>query len=172
MVEAEVVERQLLARPPERAGDAPAQPRRRNADADPRSPSTRWAASVTIPAGLVKFIEPAVRRPRGHRLGEPTIAGIVRRRKADAARAGGVVRAPEAQRDRLVDDAALEPAGPDRAEDEVGALDGVLERRGGAEGQPLAGLGGLALSTRRCAPAARVEVVQDDLVEAERRPAL
>ena len=42
-----------------------------------RSPSTRWSASVTIPAGLVKLTSQAPGARLAVRSASPTIAGIV-----------------------------------------------------------------------------------------------
>ena len=133
-----------------------------------RSPSTCWTASVTIPAGLVKLISQALgRAARRSSRRARTIAGIVR--SAKQMPPGPVVSCPStpsAERDDLVDHAALELADADRAEHEVGALDGVVEVGRGAERQPLAVLGGEPVEHGADAlQPRRVDVVQDDLVE-------
>ena len=136
-----------------------------------RSPSTCWAASVTIPAGLVKLISQAAgARPRSSRRARPSRGWSAGRSRCRPARSSPA-RARRAPTDGLVDHATLEPAGPDGAEHELGALDGVVEGGGGPEGQVLAGLGGLALEHGADAlEPPLVEVVQHDLVEAQRRP--
>jgi hypothetical protein len=74
------------------------------------------------------------------------------------------------ERDALVDRAALEAAHADRREDEAGALERVVQIGRGAEGQPVAVLGGLPFEhLGDPVEPLRVDVVQHDLVE---RPAL
>ena len=134
-----------------------------------RSPSTCCAASVTMPAGLVKLISHAFGRSFGDRLGELDHRRDRAEREADPAGAGRLL--PEhadRERDRLVDHPALEPADADRGEDEVGALDRVVEVGRGPERQLLAALLGEPVQDgRHPLHPALVEIVQHDLVERE-----
>ena len=167
VVEAEVVEPHLVGLVAERAGDAPAQRRRRVADAD-HAVAEHLADGLRDHAGRVGEVDqPRPRRPLGDRLGELEHRGDRAQREADAARPGGLLAEhAEAERHRLVDDAALEAADPDRAEDEVGALDGVAEVGRDAERQRVPVLGGEPVQHGAHAlEAAGVDVVQDDLVE-------
>jgi hypothetical protein len=75
---------------------------------------------------------------------------------------------PEAERDVLVDHAALELADADRAEHEVGALDGVHEVSGRAKRELRAVLRGQAVEhVADPLEPVGVDVVQHDLVELE-----
>ena len=134
-----------------------------------RSPSTCWAASVTMPAGLVKLISQACGARSAIVSARLDHRGDRAQREADAAGAGRLL--PEhadRERDRLVDHAALEPADPDRGEHEVGALDRVVEVGRGAERQLLAALLGEPVQDgRHPLHPALVEIVQHDLVERE-----
>ena len=134
-----------------------------------RSPSTRWTASVTIPAGFVKFTSHA---PGACAASSPPARHLRDRaqREADAARAGGLLpEHAERERHRLVDHPALEPPDADRAEHEVGALDRVVEVGRDRNGSVRAALVGEALEHGAHAlEAAGVDVVQHDLVERER----
>ena len=135
VVEAEVVEPQLV-------GVAPERRRRRGGRGRPASRrcrrrgrrATSWIASVTRPAGFVKLTNQRLRRA----LGRPSrassrITGTVRSAKQIPPGPGRLL-ADDAlvERHLLVDDAALELADADRAEDEVGALERLVEAQSSA----------------------------------------
>ena len=119
-----------------------------------RSPRTGCIASVTMPAGLVKLIAtpPGRARPPSRRAWSWPGRSAARSR---AARAGRLLpEDAEPEGDALVDDAALELADPDRAEDEVGAVDRVVEDVVVRNGSRSACSAASPSSTGRCGPAA------------------
>ena len=128
---------------------------------------------MTIPAGLVKLTSQALGRAARDPLREVDHRRDRAQREADAAGADGLL--PEhavAERHALVDRAALEPADADRDEDEVGALERVVEVGRRPERDAVAVLGGLALEHLRDAvQALGVDVVQHDVVERPARAA-
>ena len=122
---------------------------------------------MTMPAGLVKLTSQAPGARRTVRSARSTMAGIVRSAKQmPPAPIVSCPSTPCAERDALVDRPALEPSDADRDEHEVRALERVVEVGGGAEREPLAVLGGLALQHLGDAfQPLGVDVVQHDLVE-------
>ena len=127
---------------------------------------------MTMPAGLVKLTTHAPGARSATVSASRTISGIVR--SAKQMPPGPVVSCPSTpsdERHRLVDHAALEPPDADGGEDEVGALDGVVEVGRGAERQlHPALLRQAAQDPAHPLHAAGVEVVEHDLVERERVP--
>jgi len=121
------------------------------------------------PGRVGEVDHPGARRVLGDRLGQAHHHRDRAQREADAARAGRLL-SKDAQPERhvLVDHTAFELPDADRAEDVVRVLDGVDEISGGTERQLVAVLFrepfehvADALKPRR------VDVVQDDLGEAE-----
>ena len=93
-----------------------------------RSPSSARIASVTSPAGFVKLTNHACGARSATRARELDHDGNGPQREAQAARPGRLLADDSlVERDALVDDAALEIADADRAEDEVGAVESVVE---------------------------------------------
>ena len=128
VVEAEVVEPELLRIAVERGRHAPAESRRRVADAD-RAVAELCADRLGHePRRIREVDEPCLRRALCDPARELDHHGNGPQREAQAARPGRLLADDSlVERDALVDDAALEVADADRAEDEVGAVEGVVE---------------------------------------------
>ena len=135
-----------------------------------RPPSTSWIASVTRPAGFVKLTNQAFGARSATASRQVEHHRHRAEREADAAGPGRLL-ADDAlvERHALVDDAALELADADRAEDEVGALERVVEPGRRTERKLLAALPLEAFEHGRdLREPPLVDVVERDLLEPER----
>ena len=135
-----------------------------------RSPSTRWTASVTIPAGLVKFTSHASGAWSRIVSASRIICGIVR--SAKQIPPGPVVSCPRTSSASGTDSSITRPSSrPTRIAQNTKSAPSTasVEVGGDGERQVPAALVGEALEHGAHAlEAARVDVVEHDLVERER----